>query len=671
MGNVKYFLLFILFLITTAPAAWNNPHTHATDQSILFSAFTETPKTLDPARAYSAEEDQIISQVYEPPLQYDYFARPYKLIPNTLTAMPTVTYLNKDKKPLPASTDYRHIAYTIYTFHIKPGIYFQPSPIFSGPRELTARDYVYQIKRLADPMVHSPIYGLMEKYIVGFGAFSKKLEQVEQAQLNQGIKHPKIDLNHYSISGVTVINPYQYQITIHGYYPQFIYWMAMHFFAPMPHEAIEKNIPLDTQLIGTGPYMLIKNNPSQEMILKRNPNFTHGTIPKVEQVVLTLDKESIPRWHKFLQGYYDRSGIGSDSYEQAIELDQVGDAALTQDMKEKNLQLEKAVAPSIFYMGFNMRDPIVGGHSEKNKKLRQAISIAIDYEEFVQLFLNGRGVVAEGPIPPGIFGYENDHAHFNHVIYFWDGKALKRKPLSVAKELMREAGYPNGMDPKTHHPLVLNYDVASTNNPDDRSQLNWMRKQFLKLGIHLNIRQTDYNRFQDKMNSGQAQIFSYGWLADYPDPENFLFQLYGPNGKVKFSGENSANYENPQYDTLFLQMKNMPDSPARLAKIRELVAIVQNDSPWIWGVHPISYTLSHAWVTPVPPNPFAFNGLKYQKINPALRKASQENWNQPVLWPLWVLLGLLIAIFIPLMVTYFLRENKPTVRKRTTERLRS
>lgn len=644
----------------------------------MHSAFIGAPKTLDPARAYSSEETNLIAQIYEPPLQYDYLARPFKLIPLTLQSMPTVTYVKKNGE----------ITETIYDLKIKSGIYYQPHPAFAknsipkninalndlkntGTRELTAEDYVYQIKRLASPSVNSPIFGVMSKYIVGFSAYAKTLQKAYK-------KNHILDLRQYPLAGATVINRYEYQIKIHGVYPQFIYWLAMPFFSPMPWEVDlfyenaqlkKNNITLDWYPIGTGPYLLAENNPNEQMVLAKNPQYhgenhpeTNKPMPQVDKLILSLDKESIPRWNKFLQGYYDRSGISADSFDQAIKLDKEGKPELTPALKEKGIRLETTVNPSIFYIGFNMQDDIVGS----NKKLRQAIAIAIDYEEYIQLFMNGRGIPAQGPIPPGIFGYEKNN--INKVIYFWNGSEAKRKPIDVAKKLMNEAGYPNGIDPKTHKPLVLNYDVASSGNPDDKAQLNWMRKQFAKLGIELNIRHTEYNRFQDKVRTGNAQIFSWGWLADYPDPENFLFLLYTTNGKVKYNGENATNYSNPKADALFDEIKNLPNGEKRLEKIRAFLTIVQEDSPWIWGVHPIDFTLSHQWVAPTKPHPIANNTLKYQTLNPALRTTLQEKWNKPVLWPLWILLGFLIVIFIPLLATYWKRENTPRIKRTTKSR---
>ena len=125
-------------------------------------------------------------------------------------------------------------------------------------------------------------------------------------------------------------------------------------------------------------------------------------LPFVDAAVFSLEKETIPYWSKFLQGYYDSSGISSDSFDQAVQFSAGGDPQLTDSMREQDIHLITTVAASIWYVGFNMLDPVVGGLGEDRQKLRQALSIAFDYDEFISIFLNGRGIPAQGPIPPGI-----------------------------------------------------------------------------------------------------------------------------------------------------------------------------------------------------------------------------------------------------------------------------
>ncbi|MGR8942564.1 MAG: ABC transporter substrate-binding protein, partial [Gammaproteobacteria bacterium] len=319
-----------------------------------------------------------------------------------------------------------------------------------------------------------------------------------------------------------------------------------------------------------------------------------------------------------------------------------------------------SVETSIFYLGFNMLDATVGGDSDKARKLRRAISIAVDYEEFIAIFRNERGVPAHGAVPPGIFGNE---AGINRYVYDWrDGKP-QRKSIETARTLMAEAGYPNGIDPKTGAPLILYFDTTAT-SVDDKPLMNWYRKQFQKLGIQLVIRATDYNRFQQKMSEGNAQIFVWGWNADYPDPENFFALLYGFNGKAKHKGENAANYQNPEFDRLFEQMRNMENSEKRLQIIRQMQDILRRDAPWVFGLHPKTFSLYHGWASNLKPNLMANNRLKYVRIDPVKRAELRRQWNQPVVWPLGLAGFLLLLLLAPALQSYRRRVNRSAPRGR-------
>jgi len=235
-------------------------------------------------------------------------------------------------------------------------------------------------------------------------------------------------------------------------------------------------------------------------------------------------------------------------------------------------------------------------------------------------------------------------------------RGLRRKSIDVARRLLAEAGYPDGRDIDTGKPLVLHLDTAAT-GPDAKARLDWLVKQFGKLDIQLAIRGTDYNRFQEKMLKGTSQIFQWGWNADYPDPENFLFLLYGPNAKVDLNGENAANYSNDEFDRLFSRMKNMENSPERATLIREMVAILQHDAPWVWGVIPKQFMLRHAWNFNSKPNLMANNALKYRRIDPAMRARLQAEWNRPLLWPVYLLLLGIVAVLLPAFVAFRRRQN--------------
>jgi ABC-type transport system substrate-binding protein len=203
---------------------------------------------------------------------------------------------------------------------------------------------------------------------------------------------------------------------------------------------------------------------------------------------------------------------------------------------------------------------------------------------------------------------------------------------------------------------VLYFDTAAT-GPDAKSRLDWLIKQFRKLDIQLVIRATDYNRFQDKMLQGNAQIFEWGWNADYPDPENFLFLLYGPNAKAGRNGENAANYSNPEFDRLFVQMKGMANGPQRQEIIDRMTQLLREDAPWLFGFFPKAFSLQHAWVGNVKPNLMANNTLKYRRIDSAQRGQRRADWNRPVLWPFAVGTIALVALLWPAWRQYRRREE--------------
>lgn len=679
--HIRRLIWFVLPLLGACAEPWNSPYpAHERFDNTLYSSFSARPKHLDPARSYSSNEWTFIQSVYETPLQYHYLKRPYELIPGVLQQMPEIYYYDKDGRQLDAK-DRQNAEFSEYILQIKPGVMFHQHPAFvkqnhtlsqsqldkievladvdkTASRELIANDFVHQIKRLANPKLHSPILSLMTEMIVGLEDLNKQLKLLEG----------DFDLTQHTISGVKVLDKYRYSIKVKGVQEQFIYWLAMPFFTAVPPEAdsfysqqglIDKNIVLDWYPIGTGPFQLTINNPNKEMVLEKNLNFqpeyypsqsedndekdilldAGKKLPFLDKVHFLLEKESSPYWNKFLQGYYDQSGIASDNFDQAIEVKTKGETTLASAMAEKNIHLLTSNSTSIYYKAFNMLDPIVGGYDQRGKKLRQAISIAINEEEYISIFRNGRGIPAHGPIPIGIFGASKDH---NSFVY---NNRNQRKSVSQARELLAQAGYEDGVDPNTGKPLVLYFDTTATSS-EDQPRLDWVRKQFKKLGIQLVVRSSSYNRLQDKMRKGQVQLFELGWNADYPDPENFLFLLYGKNAKVDSGGENGANYKNSDYDKLFEQMKKLPNSEERQIIIDEMVEILREDAPWVWGFIPKSYGLYHQWLTNSKPHAMARNTLKYLRINPALRDNFRQQYNQVVWWPMIVIGLILIALVI-------------------------
>ena len=446
----------ILWVPACDQSGWNSPYPGSqADANSYYDFFSERPRHLDPVRSYSSDEYEFIAQIYEPPLQYHLLHRPYQLVPLTAVQLPERLYLDADQQPLPADTELSRVVYSRYRIRIAAGIRYQPHPALArdaagyhryhalsaealedvhvladfteqGSRELTAADYVYQVKRMAHPDLHCPIAGLLERYLPGLGTLRQQL--VRDRRPGQWL-----DLRDYSLEGVRVVDRYTFEFTLQGLYPQFLYWLAMPFFAPMPWEAerfysqpgmAERNLVLDWYPLGTGPFMLTENDPNLRMVLERNPHFrgepypdsgeagdtelladAGRPMPFIERAIYTRERESIPAWNKFLQGYYDTSGIGSDSFEQAVSIGAGGNASLSPAMQERGDASAHGHHHIAVLYGFNMRDAVVGGLEQRARLLRQAISIAVDYEEYISIFLNGRGIAAQGPVPPGIFGH--------------------------------------------------------------------------------------------------------------------------------------------------------------------------------------------------------------------------------------------------------------------------
>lgn len=709
--------LLALLMLPACGEVWNDPYPQReAGGNILYTAFTERPKHLDPAQSYTEDEITFTAQIYQPPLQYHYLKRPYTLIPATVEQVPEPELYDARGRRLPAGAPAEQVAESVYELKLKPGIRYQPHPAFAlddrgrplyldlspaelqdkfvigdfphaSSRTLRADDYIYQIKRLAHPRLHSPIFGMMAEKIIGLKELGQALEAAYQAKPDQ----PWLDLDAFPLEGVQQVDELTWRIRIKGRYPQFVYWLAMPFFAPVPREVdrffsqpgmAERNLTLDWWPVGTGPYMLTENDPNRRMVLTRNPHFQGETypcegepedeaaglladcgkpLPFIDQAVFTREKEAIPYWNKFLQGYYDASGIGSDSFDQAVRINVGGEVALTEEMQAKGIRLLTSVRASTFYLGFNMLDPVVGGNQEQAAKLRQALSIAIDQEEFISIFMNGRGIPAMSPLPPGIFGFEAGQAGLNPYVYDWvDGKP-KRKPVEEAQRLLAEAGWPNGRHARSGEPLVLNLDTTA-GGMGEKNRLDWLTRQFQKIGVQLVVRATDFNRFQDKLEQGAVQLFFLGWNADYPDPENFFFLLHGPEGRARRQGgQNSANYQNPAYDRLFLQMKAMENTPERLDLIRAMNRILQHDAPWIYAFHPKTYVLTHAWLKNRKPSDVGNNTLKYQRLDYPLRQRLRAEWNQPERWPLLLLLGSILLLVAPIVWLYRRRERQRAV----------
>jgi ABC-type oligopeptide transport system substrate-binding subunit len=697
-------------------APWNNPHPPAPDDLMIYhSVMTPAPpKHLDPAISYASDESLYLMQIYEPPMGYHFLKRPYELLPLGVEDFPAVTFLDEAGNEVEEGDD--RVAFTRYTLTVREDEHYQPHPAFAldqkgeplylfaspeegaafrqvpdfpetGHRRVRANDYVYAIKRLADPLNGSPMLGFMAQYIVGMKEFSERLAEVE--------REGWLNLDEFPMEGLRVLDERKYSITIMGRYPQFVYWLAMHFFSPIAPEVDrfyhnpgfdQRNLTLDWWPVGSGPYMMVQNNPNSAIVLERNPNYrqdffpTEGApgdrekgfladagkpIPFVDKAVYRLEKEVLPLWTKFLQGFYDRSGEvhGNTNgvFDQAFVVGPDG-VEMSEDLADHNITMSPDVKPGIYYYGFNMRDPVVGGYTEEKRKLRQALQIAFNTEEYLNIFYKGNGITAHNLIPPGIPGHLEGETGVNPYTHDWvDGEAV-RKPIAYARQLLAEAGYPNGRDARTGEPLKIFIDVQS--QAMGNTSMNWMDRVFSELGVQVEFRPADWNRTREKLLTGNTQIYSHGWLADYPDPENFLFLLFGPESPLlcKCDGANNSNYGSEEYDDLFRQMRVLPPGDERDALVARMVELFRRDAVWLFVYYPKDIYLNNSWVYNTKRHGISKATLKYLRLDTEERARKQVEWNQPVTWPLWATVAGVIGLISPGVVAYRRRQNA-TARK--------
>jgi len=660
-------------VVTALTGCSNDPYPDADDRAkVRYRTLPGPTKTLDPAVSYSALEHQINANVYETLLEYHYLKRPYTLIPGIAKSVP--------------KAEMRGDGTVLYRFELREGMRFQSDPCFSHfeegatTRVVKAADIAFELMRIADPAVTSPVIATFGK-IAGFREFAERLSQLREE--DPEFDSLRIDEQYTragGIDGLRMPSEFALDVVLSEPYPQILYWFAMPFTTPVPWEAIAYYDGEDGRAffkdhpVGVGPFVVSHFDKRSRIVLSRNENwygaefpewrapgavypaegeaddlelgrlgeaYVGKSLPFLDRIEFRLEKENIPAFNKFLQGYYDASGIVHESFDKVVH-----EGALSPEMAAKGMKLEKSVDPDIYYIGFNMNDPMVGKPAgERGRLLRQAMSLAVDVEEYTRIFSNGRGVPAQSPVPPGIFGYEEEYRN-----------PYRKVDLEAAAKLLRKAGYTEGIDPETSKPLHLSFDLGDTST-QGRLRFQFFVNQWSELGLDVEVAATNYNKFRQKVKEGAYQIFMWGWIADYPDPENFLFLLWGENANAKSGGPNTANFDSPEFNSLFLQMKDLPNGPKRLAIIRKMRALLERERPWIELFHRENYALYHSWMRNVKPAGLSLPAAKYVDLDPEERYVLRTVWNRPVVWPAYALVVLAAVIVVPGVMTY-LRERQ-------------
>lgn len=660
----------VALLIGALGGCTNSPYPEADDgKKVLYAQYHEPPKTLDPAVAYSTADHIITGKVYDTLLEYHYLKRPYELIPALATEVP---------EPISQED-----GSTLYRFRLREDLWFQEDPCFrlSGgeTRRIVAQDFAFELMRIADPAVNSPVIDPFSN-LRGFREFAARLKERRKDGAFAALPVHEQYAQAGGIAGVEVVGEHELRIVLDQPYPQILFWFAMPFTTPVPWEAVayydgqEGRDAFGDHPVASGPFMLTRYDRQARMVLERNPNW-YGVrhpewrapgatfpdardlppevmepeaaarfataagrpLPFLERVEYRREKEPIPAFTKFLQGYYDSAGVVRESFNKVIH-----ENGLSEEMRQLGVSLERSVVPAVFYIGFNQDDPIVGrAAGERGRKLRQAMSLVVDVEEYKRLFMNGRGLAAQSPLPPGIFGYDESYKN-----------PFRTVDVERAKKLLEEAGYPGGVDARSKRPLRLTFDVPDT-SPEGRLRFLFWVRQWRRLGIDVELAATTYNKFQEKVRDGAYQIFQWGWVADYPDPENFMFLLTTEMARSVSGGPNTANFQNPEFDRLFARMKVTPNGPERQRLVEEMRGILERERPWIELFHPEDYALTHGWLHYVVPAGLSIPTTKYYDIDPELRARQRAEWNRPILWPAFALLGLLVVIVVPGIITFY------------------
>lgn len=534
--------------------------------------------SLDPAICYDTVCYPPLMQVYEPLYEIEYLKRPYQLRPLLAEALPTIS---GDKKK--------------YTFKIKKGIKYHPSNFLPSDREVKAQDFINQIKRLAFQGTRSPGFFLFDQKIKGLGEWRDKVGSNLDLFFSQ------------KVSGLSSPNDQTLIIELTRPYPQLIWAMALSFTVPIPEEIIRAtNNNLQATFVGTGPYIITKFNPTQEVALKKFTSYKNSfypsegddysvknnllvdagaQLPFVENLRFVVLKETQTEWLNFMAKRIDLVNLMKDQYPLALK----ENGELRPEISEQKIHLQSSPTLIYWWLAFNMSDPWLG----KNLYLRKAIAHAINIEKYIKLFTYNVATIAHSIYPPGIFGYDP----FHQLPYKYD--------LTEAKKFLKLAGYPNA----TGLPKLI-YDVRGSDTRK-RQMGEFVQQELRNIGIEVEVRLNTFPAFLEKARSGQLQFWQGGWVLDYPDAENVLQLLTSWNLPP---GPNTSEYQNPIYDQMFLELRELDNGPRKLELMEKMEKVVHQDLPWVMQYYSRNYILYHDYLKNFRYSDIIYNNIKYLKV---------------------------------------------------------
>jgi len=566
---------------------------------VLRTAFSIAESSFDPVLAYDAASNSVVEEISESMLEYEYLARPVKLAPLTLERLPEVS----DRG-------------ATYLCRIRKGIFFAPDPAFKGkPRELVAADYAYSLKRLLDPALRSPWTWVVEGKLIGG-------DELQAAAKKTG----KLDYD-APIAGLEIIDRYTLRIRLKQPDYTFLYVLAMPSSAAVAREVIDAyGNDAGAHPVGTGPYLLKEYKRSSRIVLEANPQFRKfvfdepapankadaaiaralkgKVLPAIGRIEISVIEEQQPRWLAFLKREVD--------YLQPFPLGFVGElldnGKLKPALAAKGIYHELLLRPNTWWAYFNMEDPVVGGYTPEKIALRRAIGMAFNTDEFIRVLFMGRAVPAQGPIPPDIAGYDPGHKT----------QAQAYDP-AAARALLERFGYkdrdgdgyrelPDGK------PLVIEQWSSPTSRAREYDEL-W-KKSMDAIGIRMVFKKDKVPELRKMARAGKLQMRQDGWNADYPDAENFMQNLYGPN----IGQTNDSRFKLPEFDQLYEAAKKLPDSPERTKLYDRMTDLVIAYAPWRLTHHLLEDHVIQPWVIGYKPHPIRSDIWMYLDIDESKRQ---------------------------------------------------
>ncbi len=587
-----------LLLPTAALANAPAPAADGAAPKVLRLALASRENNLDPVQVSDVISAALVSGIFDAPLTYDHLARPARLKPNTATSLPEV-----------------HDNFTRFVFRIKPGIHFTDHPAFKGkPRELTAEDYVYSIKRYYDPATRSPVLFHYENAgLLGLSELRKK------AIDSKG----KFDYD-TPVEGLRALDRYSFEIKLSRPAPRLPYVLASGALAgALAREVVEQDpTTIGERPIGTGPFKVGAWKRGARIVLEKNPVHRHTVydaepnpddaagqalaakfrgraLPMLDRVEITIVEEAQPRWLSFLNRQIDMVALPNEFVNLAAP-----NGKVAPNLARQGIRLHQEVAVSTWYTYFGMEHPVTGGYEPHQVALRRALALAYDGEREIRLLRRGQGIHPQTILPPGIPGYDATMR-----------TEMSQHSLPRAKALLDLYGYvdKNGdgwRDRPDGSPLVLEHRAETTQLSRENQQLWQKALTAVNIKSEFSVKQWQENIKASR--AGQLMMWSTGWVAALPDASYFLDVVYGPNKGMS----NHARMNLPELNALHEKQRVMPDGPERFALVQQALKLGVAYMPMKATTHPINSWLTHSGVVGYVPHPFIRDYWRYMDVEP-------------------------------------------------------